>query len=175
MDRGSLVGTNQMILTVQNNHKLRLRIAIPELYIAANTPGKQVTFRVDAYPEKLFTAPLVRKSGAIDPVTRTELWEYIVDNRNSELKAGSFAYVKLNLQRADNSFIVTPGAIVTTQERKFVIRIKKGKTEWVDVRQGMSTDRGVEIFGNLTNGDTLAVRATDERKPGSTAYWKITK
>jgi len=31
----------------------------------------------------------------------------------------------------------------------------------------MSTERGIEIFGNLNNGDTLAVRATDERKPGS--------
>jgi len=175
VDRGSLVGNNQMILTVQNNNKLRLRIAVPELYIASNTAGKQVTFRVDAYPEKVFTAPLVRKSGAIDPVTRTELWEYNVDNRNSELKSGSFAYVKLSLQRAGNSFIVTPGAIVATQERKFVIRIKNGKTEWVDIRQGMSTDSGMEIFGNLINGDTLAARATDERKPGSTAYWKIAK
>ncbi|MEP7277618.1 MAG: efflux RND transporter periplasmic adaptor subunit [Bacteroidota bacterium] len=174
-DRGTLVGNGQMVLTIQNNYKLRLLIAVPELYIASNTVSKEVSFRVDAFPEKLFTAPLARKSGAIDPVTRTELWEYMVENRTNELKAGAFAYVKLSLQRAHNSFIVTPGAVVTTQERKFVIRIKNGKTEWVDVRQGMSTDRGIEIFGNLINGDTLAVRATDERKPGSSAYWKITK
>jgi membrane fusion protein, multidrug efflux system len=172
-DRGSLVGNNQMILTVQNNRTLRLRMAVPELYIASQTSGKQVTFRVDALPEKLFTAPLVRKSGTIDAATRTELWEYQVDNRNHELKAGSFAYVKLSLQRPGNSFVVMPTAIATTQERKFVTRIKDGKAEWVDVRQGMSTDKGIEVFGNLANGDTLAIRSTDERKPGSTAYWKL--
>ncbi len=44
----------------------------------------------------------------------------------------------------------------------------------VDVRQGMSTEKGIEIFGNLSNGDTLAVRATDERKPGSSVFWKVT-
>jgi membrane fusion protein, multidrug efflux system len=174
-DRGALVGNNQLILTVQNNRTLRLRIAVPELYNASNTAGKQATFRVDAFPEKLFTAILSRKSGTIDPTTRTEQWEYKFDNKNSELKAGSFAYVKLNMERAGNSFIVSPTSIATNQERKFVIRIKDGKAEWVDVRQGMSTDKGIEIFGSLSNGDTLVVRATDERKPGSLAYWKVAK
>ncbi len=174
-DRGALVGNNQVVLTVQNNRTLRLRIAVPELYNASNTATKQATFRVDAFPEKLFTAALSRKSGAIDPTTRTEHWEYKFDNSKNELKAGSFAYVKLNLQRAGNSFVVMPTAIATNQERRFVIRVKDGKAEWVDVRQGMSTEKGIEIFGNISNGDTLVVRASDERKPGSAAYWKIGK
>jgi membrane fusion protein (multidrug efflux system) len=173
-DPGTLVGNNQALLTVQNNQTLRLRIGVPELYVASKSVGKEVTFRVDAYPEKLFSAKLSRKSGAIDPNTRTEQWEYTFNNRNNDLKAGSFAYVKLNVQREGNSFVVIPTAIATNQERKFVIRVKEGKAEWVDVRQGMTTEKGIEIFGNLTNGDTLLVRATDERKPGSLAYWKVT-
>lgn len=172
-DRGTLVGNNQIVLTVQNNKTLRLRVAVPETYNASGTATKQAAFRVDAYPEKLFSANLSRKSGTIDPTTRTEQWEYSFDNKSNELKAGSFAYVKLNMERAGNSFIVTPTAIATNQERKFVIRVKDGKAEWVDVRQGMSTDKGIEIFGNLHNGDTLAARATDERKAGSVAYWKV--
>jgi len=43
------------------------------------------------------------------------------------------------------------------------------------VRQGMSTDKGIEIFGNIAKGDTLVSRATDEKKPGSSAYWKMVK
>ena len=174
-DRGALVGSNQMILTVQNNRTLRLRIAVPELYVASGTTKKEINFRVDAYPEKLFSATLSRKSGTIDPVTRTEQWEFACDNKSNELKAGAFAYVKLNLQRTGNSFIVPPIAIAATQERKFVIRVKNGKAEWVDVRQGMSTDKGIEIFGNIAKGDTLVSRATDEKKPGSSAYWKMVK
>lgn len=174
-DRGTLVGSNQAMLTIQHNNKLRLRIAVPELYVASGAVNKIATFRVDAYPEKLFQATLSRKSESIDASTRTELWEYLYNNGANELKAGSFAYVKVGLQRAGNSFIVPPTSIVTNQERKFVIRVKEGKAEWVDVRQGMSTDKGIEIFGNLHNKDTLLIRATDERKPGSTALWKTVK
>ena len=172
-DRGTLVGNNQAILTIQRNNKLRLRVAVPEVYVASGAIDKITNFRVDAYPNKLFQASLSRKSESIDPQTRTELWEYVYDNNTHELKSGSFAYVKVGLQRAGNSFIIPPTAIVTNQERKFVIKIKEGKAAWVDVRQGMSTDKGIEVFGELNNNDTLMIRATDERKPGSTAYWKI--
>lgn len=172
-DRGTLVGNNQAILTIQRNNKLRLRVAVPEVYVASGAVDKTTNFRVDAYPNKLFQAALSRKSESIDPQTRTELWEYVYDNNNHELKSGSFAYVKVGLQRPGNSFIIPPTAIVTNQERKFVIKIKEGKAAWVDVRQGMSTDKGIEVFGELNNNDTLMIRATDERKPGSTAFWKI--
>lgn len=174
-DRGTLVGNNQAILTVQQNNKLRLRVAIPELYVASGAISKTANFRVDAYPNKLFQAALTRKSESIDPQTRTEIWEYIYDNSNHELKTGSFAYVKVGLQRTGNSFILPPSAIVTNQERKFVIKVKDGKAMWVDVRQGMSTDKGIEVFGELNNSDTLILRGSDERKPGSTAYWKVSK
>jgi len=174
-DRGALVGTNQVILTIQNNHTLRLRVAVPELYIAANTTAKETDFRVDAYPEKIFCATLSRKNGSIDAGTRTEQWEFIYDNKNNELKAGAFAYLKLNLQRQGKSFVVPPSAIATNQERKFVIIVKNGKAQWIDVRQGISTDKGLEIFGNINTGDTLLVRATDEKKTGYTGYWKLSQ
>lgn len=172
-DRGALVGQSSPIFTIQNTSTLRLRVAVPETYISTETTGKDVDFRVESNPNKRFSAQLARKAGAIDPKNRTETWEYKFNNPNNELKAGSFAYVKLKLQRNSASFVIAPISIATNQERRFVIVVKNGKAEWVDVRQGMSTEKGLEVFGDLKVGDTLVVRATDERKPGATAYWKM--
>ena len=88
------------------------------------------------------------------------------------MKAGAFVYARLNFERGTPSLILPPTAIATTLERKFVIRVHSGAAQWVDVRQGMNTDNGVEVFGDLHPGDTLLNKATDERKPGTTAYWK---
>ncbi len=172
-DPGALVGTNAMLLTIQHNQVLRLRVAVPEIYVAAASVGKYIPFRVDAYPEQRFTAELSRKTETIDPSTRTEGWEFRVDNSKHLLKAGSFAYAKISLTRNGMSFIIPASAIATTQERKFLIKVSGGKAEWVDVRQGMTNDSGVEIFGNVRAGDTILTKATDERKPGTSAYWKI--
>ena len=172
-DPGALVGASSMLLTVQDNHQLRLRVSVPEVYVASVTGGRDLSFAVDAYPQQRFSGELTRKSETIDPATRTELWEYVVDNRQHLLKAGTFVYARLGLERSGPSMIVAPGAIATTLERKFVIRVREGKVQWVDVRQGMTTDKGVEVFGDLHPGDTLVSKATDERKVGTTAYWKL--
>ncbi|TWF42283.1 RND family efflux transporter MFP subunit [Chitinophaga polysaccharea] len=174
-DPGALVGTNAMLLTIQNNNVLRLRVAVPEIYVAAAGGLTNIDFRVDAYPTERFKAALARKSETIDPNTRTELWEFKVDNNDHRLKAGVFCYVKIPLERNTPSFVVPFSSVATTQEKKFVIRVKDGKAEWVDVRQGMTVDAGVEVFGNITSGDTLLKKATDERKPGSTGLWMVKK
>jgi hypothetical protein len=55
-----------------------------------------------------------------------------------------------------------------------VIRIIDGKTEWVDVRNGISTKDKIEIFGALEEGDHLINRANDEIKEGTTiAHLKV--
>jgi membrane fusion protein (multidrug efflux system) len=172
-DPGALVNANAMLLTVQDNNTLRLRVAVPEIYVSAAAGNKTLQFSVDAYPEERFTGILTRKTETIDPGTRTELWEFDVDNRPHLLTAGTFVYAKIALGRSAPSFVLPVSAIATTLERKFVIRIKNGKVEYVDVRQGMTTDAGIEVFGDLKSGDTLVTKATDERKPGTTAYWKM--
>jgi RND family efflux transporter MFP subunit len=171
-DPGALVSASSMLLTIQSNNILRLRVSVPETYVAAATGKRDLSFAVDAYPQQRFTGALTRKTGTIDPVTRTELWEYDVDNRAQLLKAGAFVYARLHLERGTPSLILPPTAIATTLERKFVIRVHNGAAQWIDVRQGMTTDTGIEIFGDLHPGDTLLVKATDERKPGTIAYWK---
>jgi len=174
-DPGALVSASSMLLTVQDNNVLRLRISVPETYVAAATGKKDLSFSVDAYPQQRFTGALTRKTGTIDPTTRTELWEYDVDNHQQLLKAGAFVYARLNLQRGTPTLVLPSTAIATTLERKFVIRVHDGKAQWVDVRPGMTTDNGVEVFGDLHPGDTLLTKATDERKPGATAYWKVAR
>jgi membrane fusion protein (multidrug efflux system) len=173
-DPGALVSASSMLLTLQDNHVLRLRVAVPEIYVAATGHGS-LSFGVDAYPEQRFTGVLTRKTETLDPATRTELWEFDVDNSKHLLKAGAFVSARIKMERSAPSFILPPSAIATTLERKFVIRVKNGKVEWVDVRQGMTTDSGVEIFGDLRPGDTLLLKATDDRKAGSTAFWKLSR
>ncbi|WP_315816778.1 hypothetical protein [Paraflavitalea speifideaquila] len=43
----------------------------------------------------------------------------------------------------------------------------------MDVRAGINTGNKIEIFGDLTEGDTLLVRATDEIKAGTVVVPKF--
>lgn len=175
VDVGDFVGHtgNGTLLTLERPDKLRLRVHVPESYVNSVPSGDSISFTTESVNGRSFTAKLARKSGSIDRDTRTELWEYEYANRSGELKPGMYAMATLELSRPSASFVVPFPAIVTTLERKFVTRVKDGKVEWVDVREGISRADGVEIFGNLDEGDILLARGSEELKPGTEVKTKI--
>ncbi|MBT1686861.1 efflux RND transporter periplasmic adaptor subunit [Dawidia soli] len=170
---GTLVGKDQTpIIVLENLTKLRLRMAVPEVYTSALPESNIIIFSVDAQPTKKYSATLARKSNEIDEKTRTELWEFEVSNGNRELKSGMYGNASFNVKRDSPSFVVPYAAVVTTLERKFIIRVREGKTEWVDVRTGINTSDKVEVFGDLQEGDFLLTKATDEVREGQTVVVK---
>ncbi len=164
VDPGDLVGTgSNALFTLESTDRLRLKVPVPETYVSSIPTAQELTFTTDAIVNQSFVATLSRKSGSIDPATRTEIWEYTFDNRNGTLKPGMYTTAQLALNRTAPSFVVPFTAVVTTLERKFVTRIKNGQTEWIDVRSGIALNDGVEIFGS------------EEIKPGTSVPVKIEK
>lgn len=166
---GSYVGNanEKPLFELENNKSLRLQVAVPEIYTNAfllNNTGVLVT---RSLPDKTFKAKLVRRAGSIDNSSRSEIWEFEVPNATGELKAGSYADVKLNFLRSGPSFVVPVSAVVTTLERKFVIKVTGDSTRWVDVRTGFNMGDKQEIFGELNPKDTLIVKGTEELKAGT--------
>ena len=117
----------------------------------------------------------MRKAGSIDQGSRSEIWEFEVPNESRLLKAGSYADVKLHLLRPKLSLIVPSSAIVTTLERKFVIKVSGEEAQWVDVRSGFNLGDRQEVFGSLQAGDTLVAKANEELKAGTRVIAKPVK
>lgn len=165
---GTLVSKEQPpMLVLENLSRLRLVVAIPEAYTSSLPKSASLQFTVDAQPSMKYSASFSRKSNQIDEETRTERWEFEVANPGKELKSGMYASASVSLRRSDSTFVVPFSAVVTTLEKRFVIRVRDGKTEWVDVRLGITAGDNVEVFGELSEADLLVRRASDEIKNGS--------
>ena len=174
-DQGTLVGTSNSkpLLVVENIETLRLRVPVPEAYTMAIPDTSVIQFSVDAQPGKMYTAILSRKSGSVNLSNRTEIWEYVYQNKSNQLKSGMFATASINFRRKELSFFVPESAVITNLEKRFIIRLKGQRAELVDVKNGISQNDKVEIFGTLAEGDTLLVRATDEIKPQTRLIGKM--
>lgn len=174
IDPGSFVGNpnEQPLFELEDNSLLRLRIAVPEAYTGAELLGNSGDLTTRSFPDKKFKATLVRKAGSIDNASRSELWEFEVPNPARELKAGSYADVKLHLLRSRPALVVPSSAIVTTLERKFVIKVFNNTTQWTDVRTGFNLGDKQEIFGDLQPGDTIVLKGNEELKPDTKVIQK---
>jgi len=166
---GAYVGTpnERPILVVQNNSTLRLRVAVPEALTAVQLKDNKIRFSTKANPDQLFEASLTRQAPNINTDTRSEVWEFEIKNDKNKLTPGSFADVRLDVSRNQPSFLVPYSAVVTTLEKKFVIRVSHDTTQWVDILPGLNLSDKTEVFGKLNEGDSIVVKSSEELKSGT--------
>ena len=171
---GSLVNASSpAMLRVQQISALRLVVAVPEEAVAGTDQGQIVKFTVSAFPGETFTGKVARLGHALDPKTRTMPVELDVRNPDGRLSPGMFAQVAWSMRRRQPSLFVPGSAIATTTEHTFVVRVRNGQTEWVDVKRGSTMKQLVEVFGDLHAGDQIAVRGTDELRAGTRVSPKL--
>jgi RND family efflux transporter MFP subunit len=168
-------GTATPIVRIVESNRLRLVIPVPEAYTAGVTNGTSLTFTVAAYPGETFTGTVSRISQSVDVATRTMAVELDVNNADGRLAPGTFCQVKWPVRRTTPSLLVPNGSVASTTGGTFVIRVRSGRTEWVDVKTGLTSGPLVEIFGDLMPGDEVAARGTDELKAGASVQVKQTK
>ena len=169
---GALVGPasgtgTAPLLRVADNHRLRLVVPVPEAYTAEMSHGSVIPFSVAAYPGQTWSGTIARIAHAVDVSTRTMAVELDVTNTDGRLSPGTFCQVRWPIRRKAPSLFVPSSSVASTTDRTFVIRIRDGKTEWVDVRTGLTSGALVEVFGDLKPGDEVAGRGTDEIRPGT--------
>jgi RND family efflux transporter MFP subunit len=165
---GSLVSQSSgRMLRIEQTSRLRLTVPVPEAYVGAIMKGTRVNFRVSAFPDQTFQGVIARPAHSLDMKTRSMQVELDVLNPRLTLAPGMFAEVQWPISRAHTSLFVPTTAVVRTTERQFVVRIRNGVAEWVDVRRGEVNGNLIEVFGDLREGDVVAQRGSDEIRPGT--------
>jgi membrane fusion protein, multidrug efflux system len=162
---GSGAGAGKPLLRVVRNDRLRLTVPVPEAYTAGVTNGTQVSFTVPAYPGVDFSGTVARAANTVNVRTRTMAVELDVMNGDGRLPSGTFCQVRWPVRRPAPSLFVPSHSVASTTDRTFVVRVRSGRTEWIDVKTGLVSGVLVEVFGDLKPGDEIVARGTDEIRP----------
>jgi RND family efflux transporter MFP subunit len=167
---GALVGppSDPALLTIQQVSRLRLVVPVPEEDAGGIVRGANVEFTVPAHPKRTYAGKIARVSEALDQKTRTMPVELDVANRDGSLAPGMYPTVKWPVRGQSAELWVPRTSVVTTTERTFVIRVRDGRAEWVDVKKGVSEGDLVQVTGNLKPGESVVRRASDEIREGAT-------
>lgn len=169
---GALVGpaggsSTQSMLRIEEISHLRLVVAVPEMYVAGVEDGAKVSFTVPAFPERTFSGTVARMAQSIEVSTRTMPVELDVWNPKLELASGMFPQVAWPVHRADETLFVPQSAVARATEQSYVLRVRNGRIEQVNVKTGAAMGDMTEVFGNLRAGDQVAVHPADDLRPGA--------
>jgi multidrug efflux pump subunit AcrA (membrane-fusion protein) len=155
---GDYVTKGMKVVTVVRVNPLRIRLTIPEQFVAAVGVGQPVDFEVDAYPDRQFTGTVRYVSPALEAGNRALTVEASVPNPTSELKPGLFATARIEQTQKTPAVLVPSDAVQTIGGTSRVFVVNGDHVDERIVTIGQTLDSLVEIVNGLKAGEQVATK-----------------
>ena len=148
-----VLGSNSLIVTLDDLKKIIIDIKIPENYVGVLKPGLKAEIKNSAF-NKTFKGKVESISSRIDPSTRSILARIIADNSNFKIIPGQLMTVKVIYDEINQ--IGVPESAVTIQgNTAFVYIVNSDTVEKKNIKMGKRNFGKVSILSGLNEGDIV--------------------
>lgn len=154
------------MLELKEITRLRLQVDIPESLAGTLKIGDTLSFFTSAFPGKKITGHISRKSMNMNTQFRSERVEADINNSDELLSPGMYADIVIYSKGNESGFTIPKSSLVISTEGKYVLVVRSGRIQKVDVTSGNESGKSVEVFGNLNSSDSVIVNASDEITEG---------
>ena len=148
-----VLGSNSLIITLDDLKKIIIDIKVPENYVGVLKPGLKAEITSSAF-NKVFKGKIETISSRIDPSTRSILSRVVVDNSKFEIIPGQLMTVKIIYEETDE--IGIPESAVTIQGNSAFVYIVNNETaEKKDIKIGKRNFGKVSVLSGINEGDLV--------------------
>ena len=148
-----VLGSNSLIITLDDLKKIVIDIKVPENYVSVLKPGLKTEITNSAF-EKVFEGKVESVSSRIDPSTRSILARILVDNSEFKIIPGQLMTVKVIYNETDQ--IGIPESAVTIQgDTAFVFIVNNDTAEQKNIKIGKRNFGKVSVLSGLSEGDVV--------------------
>ena len=151
----SILGTDSIILTLDDSEKIFCDLQIPEVFAAVLKKDLKVNAKFLAYKDKLYRGIIVSKASRVDAQTRSILARAQINNEDLEILPGSLLDIEL-LYNEKESLSVADTAIIFEDKKKFVYKVlDSNRIEKTEVVTGIRREGNLEILEGLSVNDKV--------------------
>jgi RND family efflux transporter MFP subunit len=153
---GDIVSPGAPLFTIVDPSTMRLEASVPAQAISLVRVGLPVEFTVSGYPTRRFTGRVTRVNPTADPTTRQVRIIATIPNAGAALVSGLFAEGRVSAETR-TAPVVPISSVDERGVRPWVMRIKNGRVERVEIEVGLRDDQEetVEVRAGLVPGDTV--------------------
>jgi membrane fusion protein (multidrug efflux system) len=168
IDAGNLIKAGDRLVTAVDMKTVKVIVAAAEKFGEEITVGIPARIRVDAFPEKVFTAKVYSIYPALDEQTNTIQAEIRLENNQLLLKPGMFARVTLVTKQKDNAVVVSRDVVLGGKiDPYYVYVVDNDIAHKRFVQVGIKQADKYEIVDGLKPGETLVVNGMNFLKDGT--------
>ena len=148
-----VLGSESLIITLDDIKKIIIDIKVPENYIGVLKTGLKAEVTSSAY-KKVFKGKIETISSRIDPSTRSILSRIIVDNSNFEIIPGQLMTIKI-IYDEKNQIGVPESAVTIQGNTAFVYTVNDDTAEKKNIEIGKRNFGKVSVISGLNEGDLV--------------------
>jgi RND family efflux transporter MFP subunit len=165
-DVGALInaggGSGPAMFVVSDISKLRVYVNVPQNYVPSVRIGAKAVIAVPEYPTRSFEATVEASAQAVDVSSGTTRMQLALDNRKSELMPGSYANVRLILQRDGVPLSIPASALIFNQNGLRVATVgPDDRIQFKQVTIARDLGRTIELASGLSPEDRVVVTPPD--------------
>ncbi|HEX9637367.1 MAG TPA: efflux RND transporter periplasmic adaptor subunit [Acidobacteriota bacterium] len=165
---GQYVQPGDMLATLVNTQKLRLRFKVSEAESVQLREGEQVRFKVPALGPQDFAASIYHVSEGADPATRQVEILAWVQNPGQQIKPGFFVQVRAEVESHQRAVVIPERGVQATEKGFVVFTAVDGKAKSNTVQVGLRDKDGwVEILAGLEGGAAVVVEGGEVLRDGA--------
>jgi multidrug efflux pump subunit AcrA (membrane-fusion protein) len=147
-------------------HKLRVYVAVPEVFSDSIHNGDSATLTQDSNPNQTIPGIIVRNANAIDRSTRTLNVEVDVDNSKGVMRPGAYVFAHFHLPAIGNAVTIPSNTLLFRSEGLRVGVVRGDRVQLVPVTIGHDFGNSVEITSGLTVADEVILDPPDSLASG---------
>ncbi len=169
---GTTVSQSSSVATVAQTDDLEIKISIAERFISRIETNQQAVVKFDAYPSVEFNATVFEVSPVLDTNSRTMSVKLRFDEKDSRIKVGMYARVRLVTESIKNAIVIPSAAVITRDGKPYVFTLGTGggsrgrgagsganaTARLTPITLGLSVDNKTEITKGLSAGDEIIIK-----------------
>lgn len=156
---GQKVTTSSVITKIGDVDNLQVTANIPERYVAELKIGQRAEITLEAYPDAIFYARVVRISPVVDASTRTKEIILNFEQKDSRINSGMFAKVKLYTTEYSGEIAIPQDSLVNNNDKYYlyVVNDDRKSVSKREVTLGKNVDGYYQILSGIKVGETVVV------------------
>ena len=151
----SILGTDSMIVTLDDSKKILCDLQIPEVFAGILKKGLKINAEFLAYKNKFYTGRVISHASRVDAQTRSILARAQIDNKDLEILPGSLLDIEL-LYNEKRALSAADTSIIFEDDKKFVYKVlDSNRIQKTEVKTGIRKGGNLEIIDGLNINDKI--------------------
>ena len=164
----SILGTNSIMLTLDDSKNILCDLQIPEIFAGVLKKGLRINAKFLAYQGKDYEGVIDSVASRIDAQTRSILARAKIKNEDLEILPGSLLDIKL-FYNEKKALSVADTRIIFEDKKKFIYKVlEDNKIEKIEIVTGIRKDGNLEVLSGLDENDKIVKEGLTRLNKGMT-------